>query len=269
MSRYQQMFENTRNEGRGAIVPFLMIGDPCFEESLQWADHLIAEGADALEIGMPFSDPVADGPVIQAAAIRALNAGITPKRCFEFIQILRNKYPELPLGLLSYANLAVSNGLDCFYQSAQQAGLDSILLADIPSHACQAFLDVADKYQIQQILIAPPNASVERLQQIAQKTKGYTYVVSRSGVTGHQNDAGFPHHIIQTLHEFESPPCLLGFGIGSRQDVQQALAAGCAGAICGSALVKLIEVEDKDKRYYQASMLMTDLCLGLELTSAN
>ncbi len=263
MSRYTKVFDQAKNEGRGILVPFLMIGDPDVEQCLDWADMLVEQGADALELGMPFSDPVADGPVIQASAIRALNAGTTPDICFEVIAKIRQRYPDLPMGLLSYANLAVARGIEQFYSDARKSGLDSILLADIPAHANAAFAQAANKHNICNILIAPPNASDDLLRIIAKKSEGYTYVVSRSGVTGANDEAGFPTKIILNLNEFGAPPSLLGFGISSGRDVRQAIGSGCAGAICGSALVKIVAESSSENRLKQGRKLMAELCTGL------
>lgn len=261
-NRYQQTF-NRNSSNKGVLVPFLMLGDFSLQDTLQWVDMLVNHGADALELGMPFSDPVADGPVIQKAAIKALENGITPKDCFEIIHHIRKRYPNLPLGLLTYANLVVASGLREFYQRAKSAGLDSVLLADIPVHAIDVFKKYANAASIDQILIATPNANEKQLEQIAHKTSGYTYVVSRSGVTGENNQSGVPATILKQLKKFNAPPALLGFGISSTEHVKNAIAAGFDGVICGSALVSVQHQYQKKERLQKGTQLMQNLVSGL------
>ncbi|WP_394130089.1 tryptophan synthase subunit alpha [Shewanella maritima] len=240
--RYQQAFASLKQQQRGAFVPFVTIGDPNIELSFDIIKTLVDNGADALELGFPFSDPLADGPVIQGANIRALDAGSTPDSCFEIIKKVRNLYPEIPIGLLLYANLVYANGIDSFYAKAQQAGVDSVLIADVPMEEAQPFIDAAKQYDIAPIFIAPPNADSETLQQVSEKCEGYTYLLSRAGVTGTESKAGQPiDEILSKLAQYNAPPPLLGFGIAEPQQVAAAIEAGAAGAISGSAVVKIIE----------------------------
>jgi tryptophan synthase alpha chain len=265
MNRYKVVFSALEEESRGALVPFLMIGELSDVETLQWVDMLVANGADALELGMPFSDPVADGPVIQQSSVIALEKGATPDSCFKLIALIRKKYPQLPLGLLTYANLVVARGIDRFYKDASVSGLDSVLLADIPAHAIGAFANSAQQNAILPILIAPPNATEQQLVTISRLSKGYTYVVSRAGVTGANNRSGFPADIISRLAQLNAPPSLLGFGIANGKDVKRALNAGCAGAICGSALVKIQQQFKGKERLLKGAELMQVLNSGVGL----
>ncbi len=132
MNRYQALFQRLSAAQQGAFVPFVTIGDPNPEQSLAIMQTLIDAGADALELGMPFSDPLADGPTIQGANLRALAAKTTPDICFELIAQIRARNPETPIGLLMYANLVYARGIDDFYQRCQKAGVDSVLIADVP-----------------------------------------------------------------------------------------------------------------------------------------
>ncbi|MFM2479971.1 tryptophan synthase subunit alpha [Celerinatantimonas sp. YJH-8] len=242
MSRYQQMFSRLNAAQQGAFVPFVTLGDPNPEQSLNIIDALVAGGADALELGFPFSDPVADGPTIQGANLRALHAGTTPGKCIEMLAEIRRRYPDLPLGLLLYANLVYSNGIDQFYQKLAAAGVDSVLIADVPTIEVAPFRESAQKHGIDCIFIAPPNADDPTLQAIAQLGQGYTYLVSRAGVTGTETKAGKPvEHLLAMLNQYQAAPALLGFGIAEPAQVQAALKSGAAGAISGSAVVKIIE----------------------------
>ncbi|OXX69906.1 tryptophan synthase subunit alpha [Vibrio sp. V03_P4A6T147] len=255
MDRYQTLFQRLADNNQGAFVPFVTIGDPDPEQSLHIMQTLVEAGADALELGIPFSDPLADGPTIQGANIRALDAGTTPDICFELITKIRAQYPDLPIGLLMYANLVYSRGIENFYQRCKNAGVDSVLIADVPTNESREFVAAADKYGIQPIFIAPPTASDETLAAVAKLGRGYTYLLSRSGVTGAETKANMPvHALLERLNQFDAPPALLGFGISEPEQVKQAITAGAAGAISGSAVVKIIE-----QRLTQPDEMLTTL----------
>lgn len=240
--RYKKMFETLDANAQGAFVPFVLIGDPTPERSLNVIKTLIESGADALELGIPFSDPSADGPTIQAASIRALNAGTTPDICFGLLKEIRQLYPDIPIGLLMYANLVFANGIDNFYRKCAESGVDSVLIADVPTGESEIFRRSAKKHAIHCIFIAPPDADDATLKDISSFGGGYTYLLSRAGVTGAENKAGKPiGKLLTKLVRFEAPPPLLGFGISNPSQVKEAIDAGAAGAICGSAIVKFIE----------------------------
>lgn len=242
MERYQQLFNRLAEKKEGAFVPFVTLGDPNPELSLQIIDTLIAAGADALELGIPFSDPLADGPTIQAATLRAFASGVTPGRCFDMLAAIRHKHPNIPIGLLMYANLVFSNGIDAFYQRCAQAGVDSVLVADVPVEESASFRSAAARHNVAPIFICPPNADDELLREIAAHGRGYTYLLSRAGVTGAEKRAELPlHHLIAKLAEYRAAPPLQGFGISEPAQVREAIASGAAGAISGSAIVRIIE----------------------------
>lgn len=254
-NRYQQCFANLKKNQQGAFVPFVMLGDPDLETSYEIITTLIDNGADALELGIPFSDPIADGPVIQSAAIRALSNGSTVSKCFVLISAIRSDYPEIPIGLLIYSNLVLANSVENFYQRAQKAGVDSVLIADVPMIESNLFSIAAEKCDIAPIFIATPNADTDTLQKIAQQSKGYTYLLSRAGVTGTDVKAEMPvEGIIDKLTDFNAPPSLLGFGISSPKQVKQAIASGADGAISGSAVVKIIQNNLESKQTMLAEL---------------
>lgn len=253
--RYQATFAKLKTEGRGAFVPFVTLGDPSPNLSLKIIDTLVQNGADALELGFPFSDPLADGPVIQGANLRALAVGTTPTACFELLTQIRAKYPELPIGLLLYANLVFANGIEAFYAKARQAGVDSVLIADVPVEESAPFSAAAKAHGIAPIFIAPPNADSDTLKQVSQSGEGYTYLLSRAGVTGTDTKAGAPvEDILAQLKSFNAPPPLLGFGIAEPLQVSEAIKAGAAGAISGSAVVKIIEAYQGDEAKLLATL---------------
>lgn len=236
------MFAHLRLAGEGAFVPFVILGDPTPELSLQIIEALIAGGADALEVGIPFSDPLADGPTIQGAAVRALKNGTTLAICFDILKVVRNKYPDLPIGLLLYANLVCAPGPAVFYRRCAQADVDSVLIADVPVEMSALFLEAAKRAEIASIFVVPPNADETTLEAVSSQGSGYTYLLSRAGATGAETEAGMPMtRLIEGLKIYEAPPALLGFGISRPEQVKDAIAAGAAGAISGSAAVKIIE----------------------------
>ncbi|WP_105901947.1 tryptophan synthase subunit alpha [Vibrio gangliei] len=241
-TRYSALFATLKEKNQGAFVPFVTIGDPNPEQSLAIMKTLIAAGADALELGFPFSDPLADGPTIQGANIRALDSGTTPDICFDLIAQIRAENPDLPIGLLVYANLVYARGIDNFYARCQQAGVDSVLIADVPTGESAPFNQAAKAHGIDAIFIAPPTANEETLQDVASLGGGYTYLLSRAGVTGAETKANMPvGALLERLNQFDAPPALLGFGISEPSQVREAIQAGAAGAISGSAVVKIIE----------------------------
>ncbi|WP_369311057.1 tryptophan synthase subunit alpha [Providencia rettgeri] len=242
MERYSQLFERLNSLNQGAFVPFVTLGDPDAELSLKIVDALIEGGADALEIGIPFSDPLADGPTIQNANLRAFKSEITPTICFELLGRIRAKHPTVPIGLLVYANLVFTNGIDNFYIRCQKAGVDSVLVADVPMSESKPFRDAALAHNIAPIFICPPNSDDALLQQIGEHSRGYTYLLSRAGVTGTEQRAQMPlTHLVEKLKQYQAAPALQGFGISEPAQVADAIKNGAAGAISGSAVVKIIE----------------------------
>lgn len=247
MSRYKATFEHLHARGEGAFGAFVMLGDPNLQTSAAILDALIEGGADMLEVGIPFSDPVADGPVIQAAAERALAQGITPHDCFVLLSSFRERHPDVPVGILTYANLVVSPGTRAFYQAAADAGVDSILVADVPIFEAEPFIASARGAGVAPILIAAANTPSPMLKKIAELGRGYTYCVARAGVTGTGGNVRFDHSaMLAELKSYDAPPAIFGFGISTPDHVRAALSAGAAGVITGSAIVSMIAAEDCD-----------------------
>jgi tryptophan synthase alpha chain len=247
--RYADLFSRLRGYGDGAFIPFVMLGDPARGACLDALRAIADSGADALELGIPFSDPVADGPVIQAAANRAIDAGATPSACFEIIGEIRRQYSGLPIGLLVYANLAVSRGIDAFYRRAAESGADSVLIADAPVAASPVFAPSARRHGIDTVYVAPPNADDGKLREIARACGGYTYFLGRAGVTGADREMRAPDaRAVRILKDAGAPPIVAGFGISRPEHVRMALAAGLDGAISGSATVAIIAANRGDMK---------------------
>jgi tryptophan synthase alpha chain len=246
-ARYAAMFHARRGSGEGVFIPFFMLGDPDLLTSARLLRAAVSAGADALEVGLPFSDPIADGVAIQRAGLRAHAAGATAARCFELLAELRAEAPDVPLGLLTYANLVVHRGVEVFYSLAHASGIDSVLIADVPAREGMPFGVAARAHGIAPVLIAPPDAPESTLASIAKLGDGYTYCVARKGVTGADEDVTLSHgRLLATLARHGAPPPLLGFGISRPAHVRAALAAGAAGAISGSAIASRIEANLRD-----------------------
>ncbi|HMG48548.1 MAG TPA: tryptophan synthase subunit alpha [Allosphingosinicella sp.] len=258
MSRYQAMF--ARNDG--AFGAFVMLGDPDLASSAAILDELVAGGADMIEAGIPFSDPIADGPVIQAAAVRALGAGVRPADCFALLRAFRARHPDVPIGILTYANLVLAQGRDAFYRAAREAGADSVLVADVPVMEAAPFVAAARAWGIAPVLIAAANTPPDRLRQIARLGAGYTYCVARPGVTGADENVRFDHReMLAVLRGAGAPPPVFGFGIARPDHVRAALEAGAAGVISGSAIVDLVARGEPVRGFVEAMKAATrSLC---------
>ena len=248
MSRYPAMFERLRKAGDGAFGAFLMLGDPDLETSAGLLDALVEGGADMVEVGIPFSDPIADGPVIQAAARRALDAGVRVDDYLELIAGFRERHPNIPIGILTYANLVLARGRANFMKAAASAGADSLLVADVPAREAQPWTSDMQEAGIEPVLIAAANTPAETLREITRLSRAFTYCVSRTGVTGVHADARFDSALPARIIDAGGPPPIFGFGISRLEHVRAALAAGAAGAISGTAIVRLTSQSEPCRR---------------------
>lgn len=238
MTRYAAMFDRCARLGQGALGAFLMLGDPGIAESEAYLDALVAGGADMVELGIPFSDPVADGPAIQAAAVRALKAGVRTGDCLAMIDRFRRSHPAVPIGILTYANILAARGIDRFAGELAGSGADSLLVADVPALEAAPYAAAAKAAGIDLVMIAAPNTSKATVERIAAISSGYTYCVARPGVTGADHRLQLDHQpLFAALAAAGAAPAVLGFGIATADQVAEALAHGAAGVISGSALV--------------------------------
>ncbi|MEX3505290.1 tryptophan synthase subunit alpha [Corynebacterium sp. LK2510] len=243
MSRYEKTFADLKAKGEAAFVPFVMLGDPNPNDALEIIRTIVNAGADALELGVPFSDPVADGPTIQKAHIRALDSGATVDKALEQLRTIRSEFPDLPIGMLIYANVGFVRGIERFYREFAEAGADSILLPDVPVREGEPFSAAAIDAGIDPIYIAPAKASPQTLEGVAAQSKGYIYAISRDGVTGTERESSVEglRDVVDNVTSYGGAPVLLGFGISQPDHVRAAVEAGAAGAITGSAITSIIE----------------------------
>ncbi len=239
MSRIKSSFEN-----RKAFIAFITCGDPDLETTAAAVRAAAENGADLIELGIPFSDPTAEGPVIQDANIRALSGGVTTDKIFDLVRELRQDV-QTPFVFMTYANLIFSYGTERFLSACQDIGIDGLILPDLPFEEKDEFLPACRKYDVDLIsLIAPTSA--DRIAMIAREADGFLYIVSSLGVTGMRNEIKTDlSSIVSVIRQNTSLPCAIGFGI-STPEQGRAMAAVSDGAIVGSAIIKLLEKYGKD-----------------------
>ena len=221
-----------------AFIPFITCGDPDLETTAAVVRAAVENGADLIELGIPFSDPSAEGPVIQAASLRALTGGVTTDKIFDLVRDLRRDV-TVPMVFMTYANVVFSYGADRFIRTCQEIGIDGLILPDIPYEEKEEFLEICHQYGVDLVsLIAP--TSQNRIASIAQEAEGFIYIVSSLGVTGTRSeittDLG---SIVAAIRENTKIPCAVGFGISNPQQARQ-MADVSDGAIVGSAIMKII-----------------------------
>jgi tryptophan synthase alpha chain len=258
MSRIDRVFENRK---KTVFIGFTVAGDPDEATSLRIAKALIDGGTDILEFGVPFSDPVADGPVIQRADERALAAGTNPDRIFRLVKAVR-EYSDVPIVFLTYYNIVHKRGIGRFYREAHEAGVDGILIADMPVEESGEVTQAAAQYGIDPIFLITQTTSDDRVRKIAGQAKGYLYLVAVLGVTGVRDQVSSGAiELLQRVRKHTSLPLALGFGISAPEHAKTCAEAGADGIIVGSAIVSIVERNlgnpesmERDLRDYVARM---------------
>lgn len=230
--------------GGKAFIPFITCGDPDLETTGAAIRAMEANGADLIELGIPFSDPTAEGSVIQGANLRALQGGVTTDKIFDFVRELR-KDVEIPFVFMTYANVVFSYGADKFISTCAEIGVDGLILPDLPYEEKEEFLPVCRKYGVDLIsMIAPTSA--DRIAMIAKEAEGFLYIVSSLGVTGTRSEIKTDlASIVEVVRANTKTPCAIGFGISTPEQAHK-MAAIADGAIVGSAIIKLLEQYGKD-----------------------
>ncbi|MEW6010585.1 MAG: tryptophan synthase subunit alpha [Euryarchaeota archaeon] len=268
LETYDEMFKRLKKNKKGAFVPFIVAGDPDFETSLDIVKTLLESGADALEIGFAFSDPVADGPTIQESDLRALASGMNTQKSFEFIKRIR-EFTSIPIGLLVYYNLIYKKGVDEFYKEAKKCGVTSILSADLPPEEAEEALQAAKKYNINQIFLVAPTTQKNRLDKICQIASGFIYLVSVMGVTGARKKVqNSTVELIKRIRNSSDLPVMVGFGISKPSHVKDVIQAGAQGAIVGSAIIEIIS-KNLDKPGVMLSEIKKDISKMNEATQGS
>ena len=227
-----------------AFIPFITCGDPDLETTGAAIRAMAANGADLIELGIPFSDPTAEGVVIQGANLRALRGGVTTDQIFDFVRALR-KDVKIPFVFMTYANVVFSYGADAFISACAELGIDGLILPDLPYEEKDEFLPTCRKYGVDLIsMIAPTSA--DRIAMIAKEAEGFLYIVSSLGVTGTRSEIKTDlASIVEAVRRNTKTPCAIGFGISTPEQAHK-MAAIADGAIVGSAIIKLLERYGKD-----------------------
>lgn len=246
MDRISQAFARAGREKRAAFVAYLCAGDPDFATSLAACRAVLDAGADVLELGVPFSDPLADGLTNQLAAQRALDGGMTAARVLELVQKVR-EFSQVPIIFYTYYNLVFSNGVEEYVRAAKAAGVDGMLTLDLPPEEAGEFLTACQKHGLKTVFIVAPTTPAERLPRIGAAATGFIYYVSREGVTGVRDQvaANIPEAVAR-IRQHTALPVVVGFGISSSDQVRQ-VARSADGVVVGSALVNVIR-ENLDNR---------------------
>lgn len=227
-----------------AFIPFITCGDPDLETTGAAIRAMAENGADLIELGIPFSDPTAEGVVIQGANLRALRGGVTTDKIFDFVRALR-KDVKIPFVFMTYANVVFSYGADAFISACAELGIDGLILPDLPYEEKDEFLPTCRKYGVDLIsMIAPTSA--DRIAMIAKEAEGFLYIVSSLGVTGTRSEIKTDlASIVEVVRRNTKTPCAIGFGISTPEQAHK-MAAIADGAIVGSAIIKLLERYGKD-----------------------
>jgi len=233
MNKLQRAFSKGK-----AFIPFITAGDPCLEITEQLVLKMAEAGADLIELGIPFSDPVAEGPVIQEADYRALSAGTTTDGIFEMVKSIR-KSCDVPLAFMTYANPVFTYGAERFMKKSQEVGIDAVIIPDVPFEERDEFLPYCSKYGIEFISMIAPS-SHERIRMIAREAQGFLYCVSSMGVTGVREQIGNEaENMIKQVKAVKDIPCAIGFGISTPEQAAR-MSKFSDGVIVGSAIVKII-----------------------------
>ncbi len=245
MSRIKAKFDALKRQGKTGLIPYVTAGDPGRESVVSLMHALVANGADVIELGVPFSDPMADGPVIQRASERALARQVTLQDCLQWVEQFRKTDSSTPVVLMGYANPVERYGVQAFVAAAKQAGVDGTIIVDYPPEECEAYSAALKSAELDPVFLLAPTSTEKRMRDVARLGAGYLYYVSLRGVTGAANlDVQAVAQRVAQIRGFTHMPIGVGFGIS---DAQSAVAvAQCADAVViGSALIRLMEDAQK------------------------
>jgi tryptophan synthase alpha chain len=261
MRTYKQVFSELAESKRAALIPFFVIGDPDFDTGLATVKAAIEAGADILELGIPFSDPIADGPTIQKADIRARKNGMTVAKALEFVRQVK-AHSDIPIGLLMYYNLVYQYGAEKFFKDSHQAGVNSVLIADLSIDDADEIVQPATSAGLDTVFMITPVTDTERMKVIASRTTGFIYAVSLLGVTGSRERlSNRVEGLLDELKKLTSVPVCVGFGISKPEHAAAIVQAGADGVIVGSKIVSLIEanLSNQEKMLTEISTFLSDI----------
>ena len=252
-------FNERKKEGRIALMPFLMAGDPDLKTSSEILLRLQEEGADMIELAIPYSDPLADGPVIQASATRALKGGTTPLKVLEMLSLLRGQL-SIPIILFTYSNPLLNLGMERFCKEAEDSGVSGLIVPDLPLEEAEQLSPIASARGIDLVLLVAPTTPKERMERISSSSRGFTYLVSVTGVTGERSTLeDRVQLLVQQLKKSSPSPVAVGFGISGPEQIRKVRSWGADGAIIGSAFVKRIFKASKGSAVQEAGSFCREL----------
>ena len=248
MNRIESTFKNIISKGEKVLIAYVMAGDPTLKQTEQIVLEIEKAGADVIEIGVPFSDPVADGPTIQAAAERALRQGVTLRNVLDLVSTLRRQ-TKIPLILMTYCNPIYAFGIEAFFKGAKGAGVDGLIIPDLPPEEAKEFILHGRRHLIDLIFLIAPTTPPDRIQKIVKIGAGFIYYVPLTGVTGSKlTDKEAVRERLRQLKSMTDRPIAAGFGISTPEEAKQ-IAQEADGIIVGSALVRIIETSQSDPNY--------------------
>jgi tryptophan synthase alpha chain len=261
-------FRALQEAKKGAFMPFTVLGWPDEETSFDIIKTMIDTGASALELGIAFSDPVADGPIIQAAAHKVIESGYSVNQALNLVARVRKYDEDIPIGLLVYYNHIMAMGVEKFYARAEECGVDGVLVADLPAESSDEIVGIAAGNNISTIFIVSPLTREERLDKIVKHARGFIYLVSRLGVTGtDERDASRDSRLtalISSIKKATDLPILAGFGISTPAHAERMMESGADGVITGSKLVDLVAKADPGKMQAELAGYLKGMVAALD-----
>jgi len=251
-------FNNLIQKNEKALIGYVVGGYPTLELSMEIIGQLIHSGVDIIEIGIPFSDPMADGPIIQDAFLKTLNSGITPRDCLNLVKSIKERHKETPLLLMTYSNILYSNGLEKFLVQSKNCDIDGFIVPDLNFDEADEYLKISSKLGLATVFLTSPNTSTKRLRRIAGLSTGFVYMVSVFGITGSRNK--FEKYTFESISRSKAivssyrKYLAVGFGISTPKDGQRMIQAGADGIIVGSSLINIITKNENDKSKMMAEL---------------
>ena len=264
MGRIEAVFQELKTGGKKGLIPFVTAGDPDLSSTLPILHALVESGADIIELGIPFSDPMADGPVIQRASERALANGMSLLKCLNIVQEFRLTNQFTPIVLMGYANPIEHMGIEVFTEKAKEAGVDGVLVVDYPPEECTEFSGILKKSGLSPIFLLAPTSSQERINHVSQASSGYIYYVSLKGVTGASNvNIAEVATITDQIRAQTTTPLAIGFGIRDAESAKK-LSQSADAVIIGSKLVQILEESSSDTRLQSLKSFVCEIRSALD-----
>ncbi|RMF93369.1 MAG: tryptophan synthase subunit alpha [Candidatus Schekmanbacteria bacterium] len=240
LSRIKEKFNQTLSKGRSAFIPYICAGDPNLEASGRILLELQARGVDIIELGIPFSDPIADGPTIQKASLRSLKSGTTVKKIYRLLKDIEN-HIEVPIVVMTYYNPVLKYGVERFFDNFKSVGVDGIIVPDLPPDEAEDFIKISEDYDIDSIFLLSPTSNYERIRRVSRASRGYIYYVSVLGVTGARDTlSNTLGKKVKEIKKYTKLPISVGFGISTPKQVSE-VSKIAEGVIVGSAIIRVIE----------------------------